>query len=271
MDWNAMAAPWLTVEAATDVAHSPVLRGILDRAGLQSGQSVLDIGPGGGISLIRAAQAVGPDGAVTGVEIAPPFAARARERVPDHVEVVVADAQDHAFEPERHDAAISLFGVMFFRDPVSAFANIRTAMKPGASLTFGCWGPPMHNPWFAMPARVASGVFGPGPAFDPDRPGPMSFAQPDKIDGILRAAGWTPEIESVDLHLTPEGTPEQVADLHMTIGAAVSRMDQAREAGTLQPDHADTIRAGLVDGFAAMMQDEGVRVPARIHFVRARA
>lgn len=269
MDWNAMAAPWLRVEAETDAAHAPVLDGIMARAALAPGMRVLDIGPGGGVSLLRAAEAVGPGGQVTGIEIAPPFAERAAARVPGHVSVEVGDAQTHPLPEAGFDAAISLFGVMFFADSVAAFRNIRAAMTPGAALVFGCWGPPKANPWFAMPAAVGASVFGPGPAPDPSAPGPMRFADADALAAMLRDAGWRPEVEVVDLHLTPMGGPEDVAELMMTLGAASSRMREAKEEGTLTDAKVEAVRAGLLKGFAAMVRDGAVRVPARINFVRA--
>jgi SAM-dependent methyltransferase len=51
------------------------------------------------------------------------------------------DAQVHPFEPARFDAVISRFGVMFFADPVAAFANIRSATRPAGRLVFACWQP----------------------------------------------------------------------------------------------------------------------------------
>lgn len=271
MDWQAMAAPWLRAEAETDAAHAPVLDHLMARSGLTPGQSVLDIGPGAGVSLVRAAKDVGPEGRVTGIEIAPPFAERARARVPDHVQVIVADAATQSYDPAGYDAAISLFGVMFFANPVQAFANIRTALKPGAALTFACWGPPQANPWFSMTGRLAAEVLGGAPGFDPDTPGPMSLADPDKITRILTDAGWQPQIDTQDLHLTPMGPPEQVAQMHMTIGGAAHAMRLAKEAGTLTQDHKDAVRARLIAGFAALASEGQVRVPARVHLVRATA
>ncbi|MEL7105418.1 MAG: class I SAM-dependent methyltransferase [Pseudomonadota bacterium] len=269
MDWNAMAAPWLQVEAQTDAAHGPVLDGIMARAGLQPGQRVLDIGPGGGVSLVRAAHAVGPAGHVTGIEIAPPFAKRARARVPGHVTVDLGDAQTHPFAEGSYDAAISLFGVMFFEDSVAAFSNIRAALKPGGALTFACWGAREANPWFSMPGQVAEHVLGPGPAPDPDAPGPMRFGDAQALDALLRRAGFQPEVEPVDLHLTPQGHPEEVADMMMTIGSATSRMRAAADNGTLSDEQTRAVRTGLVAGFAEMVEGGAVRVPARINFVRA--
>jgi SAM-dependent methyltransferase len=271
MDWNAMAAPWLRLEAATDAAHAPVLAGLMDRAGLGPGHRVVDIGPGAGISLLHVADAVGDDGHVTGVEIAPPFAERARARVPGHVTVVEADAQDHGFAPGSFDAAVSLFGVMFFRDSVAALRNIRAGLKPGARFSFACWGPPQDNPWFALPARVAAEVFGPGPKPDPAAPGPMRFADPGALHALMQDAGWQPQVETVDLHLTPLGGPVDVADMMMTIGAASSRMEAEDGEGRLTDDHKAAVHAGLRAGFAQMVQDGGVRVPARINFVTATA
>lgn len=269
MDWNAMAAPWLRVEAETDAAHAPVREALMAKAELRAGYSVLDIGPGAGISLLDAAEAVGPSGHVTGIEIAPPFAERAVSRVPKNVEVCIGNAADYPFDPGSFDAAISLFGVMFFADPVPAFEHIRVTCKPGAALSFACWGPPGANPWFSMPGRVAADVFGPGPAFDPDVPGPMAFGNKDKIHRILSAAGWTVEIETKALHLTPQGSPGDVSAMHMTIGAAAMRMATAKEAETLSETHRESVRAGLIAGFSEMVEGGIVRVPAQVHLVRA--
>ena len=57
------------------------------------------------------------------------------------VALVLADAQTHAFEPAGFDLAVSRFGMMFFADPVAAFANILAAMRRGGRLVFAAWAP----------------------------------------------------------------------------------------------------------------------------------
>src|SRR5215208_2345574 len=37
------------------------------------------------------------------------------------------------------DLALSRFGVMFFEDPVAAFANIASAIRTGGRFVFLCW------------------------------------------------------------------------------------------------------------------------------------
>ena len=56
-----------------------------------------------------------------------------------------ADAQDYAFEPASFDAIISRFGVMFFDDPVAAFANLRRAASAGAGSGASCGGAPRRT------------------------------------------------------------------------------------------------------------------------------
>ncbi|MEJ6388410.1 class I SAM-dependent methyltransferase [Gymnodinialimonas ulvae] len=271
MDWNAMAAPWLQYEAEMEQTHDPIRDEMMARAGLEPGQHVLDIGPGSGSSLLDAARAVGPVGHVTGIEIAPPFVERSNERSPDNAEVLLGDAQDHAFPQAHFDAAISLMGVMFFRDTDAAFAHLRGAMKPGAALHFACWGPPQSNPYFTVPAQVAAGIFGPGDAFDPEGPGPMRFGDRDKLAEMLTRAGWQPEIETVDLHLTPPGSAADFAQIQMRVGAGAMRLGQAKAAGTLTDAQKQALRQALTDAFAQMEQDGKLRIPARMHFVCATA
>ena len=210
MDWQEKATYWLKVEEQTDAAHAPVRAALMEKANLAPGQSVLDIGPGAGVTLLDAASAVGQSSCVTGIEIAVPFAERAAARTPENVEVRTGDASVYPFEPASYDAAISLFGVMFFDDLVSAFANIRKSCKSGGALTFACWRAPQVNPWFTTAGGVAAEVLGPGAEFNPDVPGPMVFAEPDKINRVLSEAGWKVHVEPEDVEpedvvLTPKG------------------------------------------------------------------
>ena len=67
------------------------------------GERVLDIGCGTGVTTVPYAQAVGPSGHVTGADISRPMLDAARRRVEEHglanVELLLADAQVHPFDP----------------------------------------------------------------------------------------------------------------------------------------------------------------------------
>lgn len=267
VDWTAMAARWLAHEAEVEASHQAVLDQLIARADLRIGQSVLDIGCGMGSSLLAVKEQVGATGQILGVDISPPMVGRAAARLAGSAQVVVGDAQSHAFETGRFDAAVSLFGMMFFSDPQAAFANILTAMRPGARLTFACWGTPLKNQWFATGRRIAVARLGAPEPVDPLAPGPFAFADPDRVIKMLTASGWGASVQSVDMYLKPRGTPEEVADLQMKFGAASRLIDE------LQGNDADRafIRAELADAFQDMQKDGQVHVPAHIHYFTALA
>src|SRR5579859_7478835 len=129
--WSAIAPTWLELEDKLEEIGGPPGQLAMDRLPLKVGQAVLDVGCGLGRTTLELASRV-VDGNVFGVDIAEGMIAAARERAKRldarNVEFAVADAQVDDLGDSRFDAAFSRFGVMFFRDPVAAFTNIRRAL-----------------------------------------------------------------------------------------------------------------------------------------------
>jgi ubiquinone/menaquinone biosynthesis C-methylase UbiE len=76
------------------------------------GESVLDIGCGGGETALDLVRAVAPDGTVVGIDLSAAvlaFAQRAAQGC-ERVRFVQADAEVFPFEPASFDAAFSRFG-----------------------------------------------------------------------------------------------------------------------------------------------------------------
>jgi SAM-dependent methyltransferase len=105
---------------------------------------------------------------------------------------VVADAATHAFEAGAYDLVFSRFGVMFFGDPVAAFANIRRALKRSGRLVFVCWRPLSDNPWAGLPIRAGAAHLPPAPRPGPEDPGPFAFGDRTRVERILGEAGFGP-------------------------------------------------------------------------------
>ena len=131
---------------------------------------------------------------------------------------VEADASVHTFAPE-FDAVTSRFGVMFFADPLAAFANIRKALKPGGRLAFVCWRAMPENVWAFAPFMAARDLLPAQPPPDPNAPGPFAFADPVRLRSILEGAGFkNVKIEKLDTVMHMAATAQDAAQFSLGIG-----------------------------------------------------
>ena len=157
--------------------------------GISTGDEVVDIGCGTGLTTREAAREAEP-GRVVGVDVSERMLERARqltaaERL-GNVRYELGDAQVHRFEPAGFDVAISRFGTMFFSDPAAAFANIAAALRPQARLVLLVWQRYEHNEWArAIDAALGDGVQPPQPGSDP-----FSLGDAEATARILVAAGF---------------------------------------------------------------------------------
>jgi SAM-dependent methyltransferase len=205
--WSQQAPTWLDLEEQLEQVAALPGELAMDRLGLLPGQRVVDLGCGPGRTTLELASRVGPGGEAVGVDISAEMLARGRERAAErgigNVEFVHADVQVHDLGQGRFDAAYSRFGVMFFADPVAAFANVRSALLPGATLSFACWQGVTSNEWVLVPGVAVATVTGALPPMPgPTEPGPFSFADHDRLRAILDAAGYhSIAIEPRDDHI----------------------------------------------------------------------
>lgn len=215
--WNEQAGPtWADLQAPLDRQLAPLGRRVMAELDLGPGRRVLDVGCGSGETTLELA-ATGAE--AVGVDISRPMleVARARSKALANVSFVEADAQAHAFAAGSFDAVFSRFGVMFFADPGAAFANLRTALKPGGKLAFVCWRKPDESPMLTAPmaAALQHVAAPPAPPADPHAPGPFAFADPDRLRGILAGAGFR------DIAITPHDQPIGGNDLDTTLNLAL--------------------------------------------------
>lgn len=257
---------WAEVRELLELQLAPLGRRALQALAPNPGESVLDIGCGGGETALELARAIAPDGTVVGVDLSAAvlaFAKRAAEGWA-HVRFIHADAQTFPFEPGSFDAAFSRFGVMFFTDPIAAFNNIRRSLKPNGRLAFVCWRALEENPLDNLPLRAASHHLPQQPAHDPDSPGPFALANPDRVHSILERSGFS-EIE-ITAHdeLVGSGNLDSMLAVCSKVGALgkILRENPELRAATLP-----TVRSAL----AAYDGPDGVRLNAATWVVTARS
>ena len=119
--------------------YSGLTRRMLTEAGLTNGMRVLDIGSGAGDVALAAAELVGPEGRVLGVDVNAEILKTARARVAqaghDNIEFVAGDAWTLDLESD-FDALIGRFVLMYLADPTESLRNLAARVRPGGIVAF---------------------------------------------------------------------------------------------------------------------------------------
>jgi SAM-dependent methyltransferase len=244
--------------------HNEVLR---RACGIQSGDHVLDIGCGSGLTTRQAARAASA-GTALGVDVSAPAIERARrlaeaEGLPN-VTFERADAQVHRFPEERFDLAMSRFGTMFFGDAGAAFANIGRALRPGGRLVMMVWQAHERNEWDVAIGQ-SLGVDQASAATASAGLDPFSLADPPTVTPILETAGFA-DVAFTDVREPVFYGPDVTTALDWVRGFT-STSEALQRLG-----HAGATRAvdRLRETLAAHTTDDGVWFDSRAWIVTAR-
>ncbi|MEU4410586.1 methyltransferase domain-containing protein [Streptosporangium sp. NPDC023963] len=192
--WNGYEGNhWADHQARYDAVNSGFNDHLLAAAAIGDRDRVLDVGCGNG-QVTRLAAGRARLGGATGIDLSAPMLRRARASADDegvaNVTFEEGDAQIHPFPASVFDVAVSRFGIMFFADPVAAFANIGRALRPGGRLAILSLRRMADNDLGTVFAAMAEHLPpSPAPA-GPGAPGPESLADPARVREVLTGAGF---------------------------------------------------------------------------------
>src|SRR5882762_745427 len=153
--WDGMAQPY---EREVDRRFASVVEGVVQRAGLQAGEQVLDLGTGTGAVAIQAASLVGAAGHVTGVDISRKMLALARGRA------VALGLRNATFREGRAEAIsgdssccdvlLASLSLMYVIDRAAAAREIARVLRPGGRFVAAVWAGPADCDivWFQQTA-----------------------------------------------------------------------------------------------------------------------
>jgi SAM-dependent methyltransferase len=266
--WNgAGGEKWLRSTERLERGLTPLGQAAIDTAKPKAGERVLDIGCGAGPTSQKLAQAVGGSGEVVGVDVSEPLIAAAKQRAAgmSNLHFTVADASLEKFDA-KFDLLFSRFGVMFFADPPSAFANLRRALKPGGRLAFVCWRAFKENGWAFIPFMAAVPHLPPVERPQPNAPGPFAFADGERVKGILEKAGFADvALKPLDINMASSNSLDEAVVFSSEIGP-VSR---------ILADASDEQRGKAVAAIRTTLQQRldggvGLSLPAACWIVTAR-
>jgi SAM-dependent methyltransferase len=222
-----------------------------------------------GATTGEAWEAVRPDGSVTGIDVAPPMIAAARQRITaSQIEWIVGDAASYDFPSGSYDAVISRFGVMFFTDPVAAFRNLCEATRPGGRLIVTVWSQLYATGLFGIPYTVATttlhrlGVEYQGFPTDGIL---FSLGRPETIREVLNAAGWADIETTVDnRHLYLPSDPLAAARMSMAAGPVQALLEGQPEMVRAE------VESALTADYTHRQNESGIGLPAGFIVVAAR-
>lgn len=272
--WNEAAGPvWVAQQERLDAQLARLGAIARERAALRNGEAVIDVGCGCGGTTLDLATAVGDGGRVLAVDLSQPMLDHARARakragLADRIEFQCEDAQAARFTAAGYDVAFSRFGVMFFDDPVAAFANLRRALRRDGRLAFVCWQRREKNPWMMAPAAAAAAHLAfPAPP-PPDAPGPFAFGDDGRVRGILAAAGFEDvAIDAVEEPLRLGGdTIDEALELMLAVGPVGAALREAKPSDAQRERVVAAVR-GVLESFAT---PRGLEAPAAAWLVTAR-
>lgn len=238
--WNGVAGQaWVDAQAVLDEMFRPAEALLVNTARAASARRVLDVGCGTGGTTLALAGALGAQTQCLGADLSAPMIEAARQRAVRErstAQFVCVDAQRHAFGMAEFELIVSRFGVMFFDDPVQAFANLRGAARSDAGLCAIAWRSPAENPFMTTAERAAAPLLPELPARKPDTPGQFAFAERTRVQGILEDSGWRDiDIRAIDFECR---FPESALRLYLSrlgpVGRLLQEIDAARRAQVIE-------------------------------------
>jgi SAM-dependent methyltransferase len=268
MDWAAARSEkWRRHLAGLETMLAPVDGPLIDALSLDAPVRVVDAGCGSGATTVEALRRAPAGSVVHGFDLSPALIEVARRRQAEQGPSLAFDVADMGVDPppgQRYDRLVSRFGVMFFKDPLSAFANLRCWLVPRGRFAFAVWGPVEDNPWMAASRAAVEETIGhaPNPASEP---GAFRYGDVAPLLSLLARAGFVDvTAASVRLALPVGGRLSAPDAARFALSAFSTFADQLSKAGG---DATDRACDALTARFQPYEQNGAVVSPARVHIV----
>jgi ubiquinone/menaquinone biosynthesis C-methylase UbiE len=214
---------------------------------LASGQSVLDVGAGGGgAALAMAERGLRVTAIDASARMVDRIATRARERGAT-IEAQVMDGQALQFADARFDAALSVLGVILFPDVGRGLAEMRRVVRPGGRVAVVTWTQP-HNYELATELRAAVQEVWPEQPQGP-LPAQLRFREEAHFRALFRAAGLSePTIAPVTARLEAPSARWLSERINFAPGMAAMMAGLGERAPAVRQRFADNLEARLGNG-----------------------
>ncbi len=145
-----------------------------------------------------------------------------------NIDTFCGDAQQLPYGDEQFDAALSMFGLMFFPDRIKGLSEIHRALKPGGRVVISSWAAVERSPAMGV-------MFGALRAIKPDLPEPKMAVESLENPDVLRRELQNQGFKDVEIHCVTKCFPVHSVEIFwqdMVRGSAPLIMMQKSMAAT---------------------------------------
>lgn len=241
---------------------APMAKDLIHRAALRPGDRVLDVACGTGVVARLAAQQVGGDGSVAGLDVNPGMLAVARSATPPELSIDwhEAGAEHMPFPDDSFDLVLCQMGLQFMPEKEAALREMRRVLAPGGRLLISVPGPTPRL--FAIMGDALARHIGPQPAGFVK----LIFSLYDRseIQALVRGAGFNDVAVEAESQVIPLPAPEKFlwGYVHSTpLAATVTQVEEGRR---------DALEQEIVSQWQDYVTDRGLELQVRTVVATAR-
>jgi ubiquinone/menaquinone biosynthesis C-methylase UbiE len=216
-------------ETATELF--PAAEHVVQRAGIEEGHAVLDLGTGTGNAAFLAARA---GARITAVDPSPRLLEVAKERV-GAGDFHVATAEDLPFDDKSFDRVLSLFAVIFSEQPQKAATEITRTLKPQGKALITAWEPKggFNDAFGILGSETAKAAGAQRERF--------GWGDPDQVTALFADAAV--DVERATIAFPPESAEDFISRFESRHPAGMLFKDVLTRAGTYEQTRARAKRA----------------------------
>ncbi|MEH2235442.1 class I SAM-dependent methyltransferase [Nostoc sp.] len=182
---------------------------LLEFVPLNSGQKILDVATGTGLVAIPAAEKVGSEGYVIGIDMTRGMLHQARLKIAaarlQNIELIEADAEDFNFSDSSFDVVFCCEAIVLFPDILATLQKWYRFLKTGGFVAFTC--PPETAFMASLQQRIFARVLG---VSLPHILQPLGT--PEKCRNLLNQAGF----RDIEIKIEPSGRYRPLRDSRLS-------------------------------------------------------